>query len=205
MKNLISSKNFSPKPTRPAAFCSLVDTISSQIECVSTQKPSECDEVAVELFEPMKMESQHSLEDLACLIPEEPQSIGPTTSASIDQQPIEHEVEVEKPRDLAQEVKPVLEPIKPSNAPISDLSDSLSTFGNVEQLCAENKSDIWTMVRNRICSRKIDLAPHSKCFLDTSAREKKCSGKVFQTNFQQNAIVFCLVNATNSVCCYRRF
>lgn len=156
--------------------------MNSQIECISSQRPKECDDVAIELFEPMKMESQHSLEDIDCLMPDTQQDIAPTTSANIDQQPIEHELEVEKPRDdSVQQVKPILEPIKPSNAPSlsqEDLSNSLFAFGNVEKICAENKSDIWTMIRNKICSRKNDLVQHSKCFLDAAERKKKCLGQV---------------------------
>lgn len=152
------------------------------------------------------MESQHSLEDLACLMPDEQQSVGPTTSASIDQQPIEHEVEAENSRDPAQEVKPVLEPIKPSNAPPTsthDLSDSLFAFGNVEQLCADTKpkDDIWSMVRNRICARKNDLLPHSKCFLDTGARETKCIGTVSRNFVSWRN--FCLAVTRNAMWCNR--
>jgi hypothetical protein len=153
------------------------------------------------MFEPMKMETSHSFEDLNC--------IEVTPSASIDQEPIEHEVEVEKPKER-QEVKPTLE--HPSiNKPLStatniDLSNSLYTFGNTDAVCAdEDKSDIWSIIRKRICARKSDLLPHSACFLETATKEKKCASRLLtQTpcaaidTFNKN--VDCIINALNELC-----
>lgn len=157
------------------------------MECITKEHPKDCDEVAVELFEPMKMETQQSFEDIECLSsPQFEQEIQPTTSASIDQQPVEHEVEIEKPKEQVQEVKPVLDTLKtPSiNRPLStssniDLSNSLISFGNVETICSvDNQTDIWSTIRTRICSRKADLLPHANCFLDTALKEKKCASRV---------------------------
>lgn len=176
---------FSKKSTKDSTFCSIVDSVNSEAECITKEPPTECDNVAIELFEPIKMETQHSLEDIDCLTSSN-QPATPTTSTSIDQQPIEHEIEVEKPKDLAQEVKPSIgKPL--STASRIDLSNSLYAFGNAETICLESQSDIWSPVRSRICSRKNDLLPHANCFSETTLKEKRCTSQVNQ-NFKKKLI-----------------
>lgn len=175
------------KPTNPSPFCGLVDSVNTQIECIAKERPSECDEIAVELFDPMKTETQHSLEDLGCLLSPKQD---PATSASIDQpvdqQPVEHEIEIDTPINQSRQVKPIL----PVDS-IAYLSNSLIAFGNVEAVCSgNNKSDIWTLVRSRICARKNDLIPYAKCFFDTASQDKKCAGRVDNLHLKDCFLLF---------------
>ncbi|CAD5214278.1 unnamed protein product [Bursaphelenchus okinawaensis] len=53
-------------PGDKSVICRLVSSVHADINCVAQVRPEECDEVAIELFEPMKQETQHVLDDLQC-------------------------------------------------------------------------------------------------------------------------------------------
>lgn len=71
---------FSITPANPSVVCGLVGSVQADIECVARARPAECDEVAVELFEPMKQETQHVFEDLKCSAGAQPTQNVPSVS-----------------------------------------------------------------------------------------------------------------------------
>ncbi|CAD5220407.1 unnamed protein product [Bursaphelenchus xylophilus] len=121
-----------PIPISPAdnsVICRVVASVHTDINCVAQIRPTECDEVAVELFEPMRQETQHVLDDLHCngraALPSSPvvatSSGRPIVEAPTDEQTPTSPVEQSPTSPVTSPVEPV-SPASRGPAPVSQPS-----------------------------------------------------------------------------------
>lgn len=144
--------------------CSLVSATIADIDCVEQFRES-CDEIAVELFAPMRSETEQVLIEHNCAAstPETNKETS-TTPKKITLKVVEQEIRV------------------PNFS--FNLSDALFSLRNLDGVCQRhlnpnNVSDLWAPIRVKICHKKPELKTYFNCFEEAAIKlNNDCPGNV---------------------------
>lgn len=157
--------------TVDSIICSLVSATVADIDCVERFRDS-CDETALELFSPMRSETEQVLIDHNCA------ASTPDVNEEFSTTPI---------RTSTSTTSFIPEKVTPKiRVPdfLQDLDDVLSVLNNLDGVCQRhlnpnNAPDLWAPVRVKICHKKQELKIHSNCFEETAAKlNGNCPGNV---------------------------